>query len=292
MKIDIRTPKFDTSPAAIEKKRRLEINWLLEIGQNELSPEAFLRDFFNSDFLRNSRLEKQLTDESFSPPSPIPSEIRYYFSLYFEPDPCSVKPQSPQSLQSYIQKKILRHMGIKTWPPSFPISETEKADIVADAHRFLQGLSDFIESIKAIVQAGEQKYIPSVEAPSRISLDLDKERILRLKINNIEIAALGIVTLIKLLDGYPWPALKVCPQCEKVFFTLSKRQKFCSAECNSSSKYQKRIHKKDYHESRRLIARKYYLKTKKFMNDAEIAEIWRSEGIREKWIKRLLPEAS
>jgi hypothetical protein len=176
--------------------------------------------------------------------------------------------------------------------------EVEKADPLELARIFLKELAVFVKDIKGAVLEGTKqentmewgRYV-SARVVGNIGFTATNG-IIRPLGNVLEFSALGPDTLIKLLDGYPSTALKICPQCDRLFFNLSKRRMFCSQKCNSKSKYEKRIKKAGYHESRRLIARKYYLKKEKYMNDTEIAERWRSEGIEEKWIKRLLPEAS
>ena len=271
------------------------INWLLRAGQTRQGPEDFLR---------------RLCDCSSYDPM-VPAEIFCSFGVFYaireeiiRGVPASeffkrfsdywpsnfVLPEEVRSLSDYA--KVLAANTEDAKLSTLIREEAEKADPLKLAREFLEGLRDFIEDIKQVVQGNtmEIRYV-SARVVGNTGFTVTNG-IISSSGHVLKISALGPDTLVKLLNGRPSIALKICPQCEKLFFNLSKRRMFCSQECNSKSKYKKRIVKADYYESRRLISRKYYLKREKFMTETEIAQIWRSEGIGEKWIKRLLPEAS
>jgi hypothetical protein len=300
----------------IVKNRRLKINWLLRAGQAGQDPEDFLRTLFrvpsNCAF---ADLGAYIPKVEYD--STIPAEIFCSFGCFYVQREEIIKGVSA----SEFFKRFSAH-----WPGNFILPEevrsmgdyarvlanteeddtlsmiiregVEKRDPLEGARAFLKELTGFIEDIKGVVlETGKRgdatewgRYVSA-----RVEGDVGfivTNGIICPSGHVLKFSALGPDTLIKLLDGQPSTAFKICPQCDRLFFNLSKRRMFCSQECNSKSKYSKRTKKTGYHESRQLISRKYYMKRKKFMTDTEIAQIWRSEGIEEKRIKRLLPEAS
>ncbi len=287
-----------------------KINWLLKVGQVKQDPESFLRTLFpvpaNCALADLGAHISKLEYDPIIPPEVFCSFACFYAEKegiskgvpaneFFErifPWPGNfILPEEVRAISDYARvitntQDARLSMLIR--------EEVERADPLELARIFLKELTVFIGDIKQVVGQGNTmewgKYV-SVRVVGDVGFTVTNG-IICPSGYVLNFSALGPDTLSKLLNGQPSTAFKICPQCDRLFFNLSKRRMFCSQECNSKSKYEKRIKKTGYHESRRLIARKYYMKKEKCMNDTEIAKIWRSEGIEENWIKRLLPEAS
>lgn len=241
--------------------RKDQISWLIELAQYNFSEmnESEAGAFFHNEISRG--LGKYIIGKSLALYA-LPFELA---EQYFEAI-CKVIKNSSEILSKKDLAEVYR-------------SFTEP---------FLKGLSSCVVQLKYSIEdeTGDFQGI-GLETSTAISLGCTMEGVFRLHIGGTDPKGLGAIILGKLLDGYGFDSLKACPNCNRLFFSLSKKKKFCTKSCAEKANEKRQLEKADYQESRKMISRKAYLKKKKGMTNEQIKQKWKKEGVDEKWIGRL-----
>lgn len=154
------------------------------------------------------------------------------------------------------------------------------------ASEFLQGLTEFVSKLRKYKDG-------TAEAPP-----LPGNYVLRefqgswtMQPGTDETAKpVGPLELMNILNGNPFDSLKVCQNCEKLFFSTNNKRKNCSERCTKASNYSSSRTKVDYDFSRRLISSKRYYKKLKWSHK-DIAQKWADDGVPLEWIRRYFPYA-
>ncbi|MFC1826614.1 hypothetical protein ACFLZQ_01620 [Thermodesulfobacteriota bacterium] len=182
-----------------------EISWLLDVGQTDMRG---LSGEQQADFLYKKIYEGRRKGDR---PTPQDVMIDFYSPLV----------DGSARLKSYL--------------PVFNFS-ADKKRIEKNVSDFLVGLSGFIIILKAALNAPESadlQQLFSDSFPASFHLDLQAGT-MRMVHEWTSYKEFGPYALSALFSGYPVKALRLCPHCKRMFFTLYPRKKCCSDECTQA----------------------------------------------------------
>ena len=304
--IYMKKPTFEISPETLflsgevlKRERELSIDWLIKIGQidlQQLTVKQRVTCFFDDVLRVCDRFNKQKIKiggkERELPLSAVPSELirKFYYPLY--------KIRFYEKAIPDVQEDM-KHLGKQ------PYSIEENNQLKEDANEFLIGLNEFVTLIKKAVNKDDPiSQIGSISLPHKghLASDTDGRFYIEYDGKSIEnllpMRSLGPFLLLDLLKRYPIISMRICPQCDLLFFSVHSTKRYCSIQCTNeaSEQVKKRIFEStekipDFDRYRQLINNKSYLRKRtKGISEVEIAKIWREENFEnvEYWIDRLI----
>ena len=273
------------SKEASKRKDYLCLNWLLKVGQADLSG-------LTSDYKRAAFLFKEIHGELFPPKKQIIKRKKKEEEVYLTGVPNEVFSRFGIRFYSN-EKNSIRSKLEGECDPETPIKEDGGANqLIDDASKFLVGLAQFIDNIKEKGSILEVGFIKS--AKSRRLILKNKRYTFSYTWEKTE--HMGPNIFLDLLYNSHENSFGKCPLCNSLFYETHSQKKYCSEECAKKANQKLKQKKPEYKEYRKLVNQRDNWRTKKKSEKGKakkeiltrLAAHWRMKNVSEARIKQLL----